>query len=90
MSLVNFTYTKSDGNISERAFVPLHIPFEDYFGIDVTELSEEDQALFAAEIKTLQDLHNKAITSIMEEYDIKHNYRKFLKEKMSDITIENF
>lgn len=88
MSIMNFTYTKADGKISERTFVPIYSPFTDYFGVDVSELDGEAQAIFATRVCDLEEAKREAVNDLMAEFDIKNNFRMFKADKMSDIVIE--
>jgi hypothetical protein len=89
MKIMNFTYTKPDGKTSKRTFVSIRSPFTDYFGVDISELSEEDQAIFTAEMQSIEDAKTNAINELMIKFDVKNNYRKFLAERMSDISVED-
>ena len=88
MTILSFTYTKADGKISSRVAIPLVIPSDNYFTIDVSDLDIEDQALVASEIEQA-DLDKQArINEIMEKYDIRTNFRSFIPSRMTDIVEE--
>lgn len=88
MITLAFTYTKADGSTSERVLVPDVIPNKMYEGTDISELSVEEQGLFLQErVK----LHNKYIDDVMDlerTYDLKHRYRRFDPNKMTNVIRE--
>lgn len=88
MTILSFTYTKSPTDISQRVYVPLSVPGKNYFGIDVSDLDIEDQALFAAEIDEIERDKQMKIELAMGKYDIRTNFRSFNPEKMSNIVEE--
>lgn len=80
-----FTYTKANGSVSERTTVSIKEPYNMYQAIDVSELSEDDQAEFAVKFNALRDAHNKAVTELMQQFDVTHNFRQFDPLKMADM-----
>lgn len=88
MQLMEFTYAKSPTDISRRVFIPLSVPSNKYFGIDVSDLDVEDQALVMGEIEEIEREKQEAISKVMAKYDIRTQFRSFLEEKMSDITYD--
>jgi len=86
MKFLEFTYTKADGTTSKRAVIELVAPSKHLEGIDVTSLSESDFADFCREFAALKaDQHNQTMEKLAQ-FDLRHNYRKFIPEQMSDIT----
>jgi hypothetical protein len=49
-------------------------------------MPEEVFAEFTSEYRDLLAQQYNAKISIMQKYDLKHNYRRFLPEKMTDVT----
>jgi len=88
MQIMEFTYTKSPADVSSRVFIPLVKPTDKYFGIDVSDLDVEDQALIANELDQLNQERSDKIETIMAKYDVRTNYRSFIPSKMSDIVDE--
>ena len=86
MKLVEFTYTKSDGSTTKRAVIELVTPTKYVEGIDVTQLSESDFASFTQAISQLKTAQHNETMSLLDTYDLNHNYRKFIPEQMSDVT----
>lgn len=86
MKFLEFTYTKTDGSQSKRAVIELVTPSQFVEGIDVTGLSESEFAEFCREFAALKaDQHNQTMEKLAQ-YDLKHNYRRFIPEQMSDVT----
>ena len=89
MKLVEFTYTKADGSISERAVVEVVQPNKFFEGIDVSQMPEEEFAEFTNEYRSLLEKHQKDKMDIMHKFDLKHNYRRFTPENMSDVITDH-
>lgn len=88
-TIITFKYTKKANDVSDRVYVPMVTPgTKNYFGIDITELDTEKQGQFAEEVRKIDSIQWEAIEKLMREYDIEHNFRSFVPEKMSDIEVE--
>jgi hypothetical protein len=88
MKFLEFTYKKADGTTSKRAVIELVAPSLHLEGIDVTSLSEDDFADFCREFSAMKaDQYNQTLEKLAQ-YDLKHNYRRFIPEQMSDITTD--
>jgi hypothetical protein len=88
MNFIEFTYTKADGTISKRAAVPLFGPTKFVEAIDVTSLTESDFADFCREFSAMKLAQHEETMAMLEQFDLRHNYRKFNPENMSDVTTE--
>ena len=86
MKFLEFTYTKTDGTTSKRAVIELVTPSKHIEGIDVTSLSESDFADFCREFSALKADHHNQVMEKLAQFDLKHNYRRFIPEQMSEIT----
>lgn len=86
MKLVEFSYTKADGTASARAVIEVVQPTQHFEGIDISQMPEDEFAEFTLEYRNLLDEQYNAKMSIMQKYDLKHNYRRFIPEKMTDVT----
>lgn len=86
MKLVEFKYTKSDGTSSDRAVVEVVQPSQHFEGIDVSDLPQDSFAEFTREYRDLLESQYNAKIAIMHKYDLKHNYRRFIPQKMTDVT----
>lgn len=85
---MSFIYVKDDKDISERVFIPLQNPSDKYFGVDISELDYEEQAVFQVSIEEVIAEYKDKIDKLMEQYDIKHSYRYFFPNKMKDLSVE--
>jgi len=88
MKLLEFNYTKADGSVSERAVIELVTPTQFIEGIDVTQMPEDEFALFANEMRELKNTQHEATMALLAKHDLKHNYRRFSPDKMSDLNTE--
>lgn len=89
MKLVEFKYTKADGTTSARAVIEVVQPAAYFEGIDVTKMPETEFAEFTLEYRDLLEQQYNAKMSIMQKYDLKHNYRRFIPEKMTGVTSDH-
>lgn len=87
MKTVEFTYTDAKGKTTSRSLLALISPSIAYEGIDVSEMSTDEYMSFLTKCKKLQDEYITAIQAIQAEYDLAHNYRRFLVERMTDIRV---
>ena len=88
MNYIEFTYTKSDGSTSKRAVIPLVEPSEHIEGIDVTQLNEEDFVNFCREFSAMKSDHHNQVMEKLAQYDLKHNYRRFIPKQMTNVTTD--
>lgn len=89
MKLVEFKYTKADGTASQRAVIEVVQPAQFFEGIDVSLMPEEQFAEFTREYRDLLEQQYNDKMSVMQKYDLKHNYRRFIPEKMTDVTTDH-
>lgn len=88
MKVKEFTYTKPNGDVSQRTLVELVSPTEHVEGIDVSELDMDAYAEFVQQLKQLED---EAYTRRMElyaDFDLTNNYRRFVPGRMTNVTTE--
>jgi hypothetical protein len=88
MKLLEFNYTKADGSVSDRAVIELVSPTQFVEGIDVTQMPEDEFALFADEMRNLKNAQHEATMALLAKHDLKHNYRRFSPDKMSNLNTE--
>ena len=88
MNLLEFTYTKADGTESKRAAIPLFGPTKFVEAIDVSQMPEDQFADFCREFSALKLTQHEETMAMLEQFDLKHNYRRFIPEQMSDITTD--
>lgn len=85
MKTITFVYKKPDNSVSERTLLALVTPGDMYAGIDLSSLSPENGAEF---VNRYEELHADFLAEVKElqaEFDVKHNYRQFKQDRMSDI-----
>lgn len=88
MKLVEFTYTKDVGEVSKRAVIEVITPTKFIEGWDITNLDEENAAVFMQQMSKLRRVQYEQTMSLITEFDLKHNYRRFKPENMSDVKVE--
>lgn len=88
MKLVEFKYIKTSGDISHREIIELVTPTKFVEGIDVSGLYDDEFAEFTSEMSVLKKAQHEQTMALLDKYDLKHNYRRFIPENMSDVTIE--
>ena len=88
MKLIEFTYTKTNGDVSERAVVVTQEPSKLLSGIDVSELPELEFATFIQDMRELKNRQHQEMMDLMEKHDLKHNFRQFSAEKMTNVQSE--
>ena len=88
MNLLEFKYKKADGSVTERAVIVLVQPTEFIEGIDVSKMPEHEFADFCREFGALKaDQHNQVMEKLAQ-FDLKHNYRRFIPANMSEVTTD--
>lgn len=88
MKIKEFTYTKPNGDVSQRTLVELVSPTTHVEGIDVSELDMDSYAEF---VKRLHDLESQVYSQRLQlyaDFDLTHNYRRFVPERMTNVTTE--
>lgn len=89
MKLITFTYTKADGSTSKREVIETHQPTKLMSGIDVSEMEATDFAEFANDYKEMLDRQKEEYLKLMTTYDLKHAYRQFKVEGMTEVVTEH-
>ncbi len=88
MKIKEFTYTKPNGDVSQRTLVELVTPTDSIEGIDVSELDMDRYAEFISKLKSLEDeIYNRRM-ELYADFDLGHNYRRFLPSRMTNVTTE--
>ena len=88
MKFMQFMYTKSPGDQSERAVLVTQEPTQLLAGIDVSELPETEFEAFTREMRELKNRQHEEMMLLVAKHDLKHNYRQFTPSKMTNISIE--
>ncbi len=86
MKTLTFNYTKDDGSVSERTLLALNSPTERFSGIHVSSLDPVKANSFIAEVEAAHEVFIEEMRALQIKYDLKHNYRQFLANKMSEVT----
>lgn len=89
MKLVEFNYTKPDGAVSTRAVIEMVSPSQHFEGVDISALAEADFAQFTQAYRELKNAQHQATMQLLEDFDLKHNYRRFLPERMTNVVAEH-
>jgi hypothetical protein len=89
MIIHTFKYTKSDGSESKRVLATVAVPSKFYHGVDISELSTEDQALYITEIDRAKTEYAKQVLAIHQKYDLCNRYRQFDPNKMTELAAED-
>ncbi len=88
MKIKEFTYTKANGDVSQRTLVELVTPTDSIEGIDVSELDTETYGEFIVQLKQLEDEIYTRRMALYADFDLAHNYRKFLPARMTNVSTE--
>lgn len=88
MKLVEFNYTKQDGSTSKRAVIELVTPNKFMEGWDVSQLDESMFASFTQQMGELRRRQHEETMQMLADFDLKHNYRRFKPEAMSDVQVD--
>ena len=88
VKLLEFTYTKQGGDVSKRAVIELVTPTQFIEGWDVTGLDNNEFAKFAESMGALRRRQHEETMQLLQDFDLKHNYRRFKPEGMTDVQVE--
>lgn len=91
IEIMEFTYV-TEKKTSKRVFIPLTKPAVNYFGIDITEISGDDEEVtkLLDELLAIEEERSAKLALVMAKHDVKQNFRNFISEKMQDITTESY
>ena len=89
MKLVEFTYTKANGDVSQRAVVEVLQPSKYFEGIDVSQLGHDELSEFINEYRQLKNAQHTATMELLAKHDLTHDYRRFIADNMTNITTEH-
>lgn len=88
MKIKEFTYTKRNGDVSQRTLVELVSPTEHIEGIDVSDLDMDSYAEFTKKLNELEAEISAKRLQLYAEFDLTHNYRRFVPQRMTNVTTE--
>lgn len=86
MLFKKFTYTKSDGQISDRSVVVLKKAADYDTCIDVTELDPLAFETFIDDMKLFEEKYKRKLNKLLANYNLTSNFRNFKINRMSEIT----
>lgn len=89
MQIYTFKYTKANGVASDRVLVPFVEPSKHFGGMDISELSTEEQALYISEVERVRHDYYENLNKLTEKYDLVRRYRQFDPDKMSNVVTED-
>jgi len=89
VKLVEFTYKKASGDVSNRAVVEVVQPSAHFEGVDVSHLDADSFASFVCDYKQLKNAQHQAMAELMSKHDLTHNYRRFTPANMTNVVSEH-
>lgn len=88
MKIKEFTYTKPNGEVSQRTLIEMVTPTEHIEGIDVSGLDLDSYGEFVSKLKQLEDeVYNRRM-ALYADFDLGTNYRRFVPSRMTNVTTE--
>lgn len=84
MKFAKFKYTDAKGKATEREVLVLVEASPNMLAIDLSHLTNEDQAEFWAVVEILTDEYRKNFEKVKEEFDLKYSIRSFAAERITD------
>lgn len=88
MKIKEFTYTKPNGDVSQRTVIELIAPTEHVEGIDVSHLDMDTYAEFLQKLRDIENSLYEQRMALYADFDLAHNYRRFLPSRMTNVTTE--
>lgn len=85
METLTFTYTKTNGSVSDRLLLVLTRPSDMYAGIDLSDIDPIEAAKFVAKYEDMYNDFLENVKTLQNQFDLKHSYRQFHADKMTDI-----
>jgi hypothetical protein len=89
MKLLDFEYTKKNGEFTKRTIAVVQEPQKFIEGIDITQLDLDEYAEFVNEYSKLLDEYKYLQAALIHKYDLKHNYRRFIPDNMTNVVVEH-
>ena len=83
MQVNKFVYTKKTGSVSNREVFIVSTPSDLYFGIDLSEFSETEKEIYAAELEEIYVASKLRVETEIEMLGLSSCYRNFKKEGVS-------
>jgi hypothetical protein len=89
MKLLDFEYTKKNGDFTKRTIAVVQEPQQFVEGIDISGLELEEFAEFVNAYSKLVDEYKHQQALLINKYDLKHSYRRFIPENMENVVVEH-
>lgn len=89
MKLLDFEYTKKNGEFTKRTIAVVQEPQQFVEGIDISGLEVEEFAEFVNEYSKLLDEYKLQQAVLINKFDLKHNYRRFIPDNMENVVVEH-
>jgi hypothetical protein len=89
MQITTFVYTKENDSVSERTVLVLSMPHEHMKCLDMSELTEEQQAMAAVEYGAIMDEHLVKVEAFKKKFDLVKSFRSFDTKKMTQVMSEH-
>ncbi len=90
MKVQFFTYTKSNGEVSEREVVVVSEPSNHVEGYDITSMEPANFGAFSVEYAQTLNRQKSEMLELMAKYDLTHSYRRFTPSSMTNVESEYF
>ena len=87
MKFAAFKYTDTKGKITQRKVLITEQPTNKMTGIDVGELDSAQAEAFARRYDKLLDTFRQQALELQVEFDVKHNYRQFLRQNIENLEV---
>lgn len=88
MKIATFTYTDAKGKITERTVLVTGMPSDKLRGIDLGELTPEEQVDFGNKYNELHDKYLQSLHELQQDFDLTHNYRQFIEKNIANLELE--
>jgi hypothetical protein len=85
MKQITFTYTDLKDKVSTRTLLAMSVPSNKYAGIDISELSNDEAKDFSDAYFFEYGVFLNEIEKLKTAYDLRHSYRRFIDERMTNV-----
>ena len=89
MKIKEFKYTKPNGEVSERTILELVPVSEHVEGVDISSLDMDAYAEFVSKVRAIEADTYAKYMDLYADFDLKHNYRRFSPERMTDVVVDH-
>lgn len=83
LTVNKFTYTKPTGDVSDREVFIISVPNDMYFGIDISEYSEEEKEAYAEALNDIYEEYNVLLKEEIKQLGLSSNYRNFKADRIT-------